>query len=230
VTTPGPEPLLRPLRACRAALPRLVACLTLALFSWLLGCDTGDGPRSAEQEPDVARTRLVLKMQPLWGDLGPFRALLRGFAHENPGVDVAVELIPNASDVAHQYYLTALESGASDIDVMVIDVVWGAEFARAGWLADLSVAFPPARLRQDFLPGPVEAVLLDGRTHAVPWFADVGLLYYRTDLVPRAPRTYRELLTFAREAMAKDHSAASPGDLYGYVFQARQYEGLTCNV
>ena len=70
----------------------------------------------------------------------------------------------------------------------------------------------------------IEAVTLEGRIYAVPWFLDVGLLYYRTDLVPRAPKTYAELQSFARAAMARDPALA------GYLWQGRQYEGLNCNV
>ena len=134
------------------------------------------------------------------------------------------ETLPNASDVAREMFLTALEGGADDFDVFAIDVVWAPEFARAGWLADLSASFPPARLRAEFLPHAVEAVTLDGRVYAVPWFLDVGLLYYRTDLVPRAPKTYEELRQFARSAMARDPRLA------GFLWQGRQYEGLNCNV
>jgi multiple sugar transport system substrate-binding protein len=171
----------------------------------------------------AAEPRLVLKLQPLWGDPAPFRALVAEFEREHR-VQVVSEYLPNSSDLAHQFYLTALEGGATDFDVMVVDVVWAPEFARAGWAADLTAELPPAALAQTFLPGPVEAVVVDGRTWAVPWFVDVGLLYYRTDLVPRAPVTYAELESFATEAMAKDPS------LSGYVWQGRQYEGLNCNV
>src|SRR3989442_15761448 len=120
-------------------------------------------------------------------------------------------------------FLTALEGGAGDFDVFSIDVVWAPEFARAGWLADPSASFPPAKLREESLASAIEAVTLDGRIHAVPWFLDVGLLYYRTDLVPRAPRTYAELRDFARAAMERDPR------LSGFLWQGRQYEGLNCN-
>jgi multiple sugar transport system substrate-binding protein len=177
-----------------------------------------------EGAPGGGRTRLVFKHQPLWGEPGPFRELLAGFERDNPDVELVTQTLPNSSDLAHQYFLTALEGGASDFDVFVVDVVWVPEFARAGWVADISDAFPAKALAEDFLPGPVEAVVVEGRTYAVPWFVDVGLLYYRTDLVPRAPRTYAELERFAEEAMARQ-----PG-LMGYVWQGKQYEGLTCNV
>ncbi|HZI13134.1 MAG TPA: ABC transporter substrate-binding protein [Myxococcus sp.] len=187
---------------------------------------TGAGCRRSEEAPREAagRTRLVFKYQPLWGPPEPFRELLARFERENPGVELVTEALPNSSDLAHQFFLTSLEGGADDFDVLVADVVWVPEFARAGWIADLSEHFPPERLRADFFPGPVEAVVVDGRTYAVPWYLDVGVLYYRTDLVPRAPRTFDELQRFAKEAMAK-----APG-LQGYVWQGRQYEGLSCNV
>lgn len=162
--------------------------------------------------------------QPLGGDASAFEALLDRFRREHPEVELVTQLLPNASDVAHQYFLTTLEGGSREIDVLVVDVIWVPEFARAGWIADLSEEFPPEEIRREFLPGPAEAVVVEGRTRAVPWYLDVGLLYYRTDLVPRAPRTYDELMAFAAEAMRKDPS------LQGYLWQGRQYEGLVCNV
>jgi len=202
---------------------RFVTLLVLGLAVLAVGV-SGCRRSSEEAKAPAGRTRLVFKYQPLWGAPEPFRELLARFERENPGVELVTEALPNSSDLAHQFFLTSLEGGADDFDVLVADVVWVPEFARAGWIADLSEPFPPERLRADFFPGPVEAVVVDGRTYAVPWYLDVGVLYYRTDLVPRAPRTYEELRRFAREAMAK-----APG-LQGYVWQGRQYEGLSCNV
>ncbi|WP_375755748.1 ABC transporter substrate-binding protein [Corallococcus exercitus] len=190
-----------------------------------LGLVVGAGcRRSSEEAGTGGRTRIVFKFQPLWGDPKPFRELLAQYERANPDVELVTEALPNSSDLAHQFFLTSLQGGATDFDVLVADVVWVPEFARAGWVADLSEDFPPARLREEFLPGPVDAVVMNGRTYAVPWYVDVGVLYYRTDLVPRAPRTYEELRRFTRDAMAK-----APG-IQGYVWQGRQYEGLTCNV
>ena len=197
---------------------RAPARLSLALIA-CFSC----ARRTRDAAPGAPVT-VVLKHQPLWGDPVPFHAFLDRFRRENPDVAVRTETLPNSSDVAREMFLTALEGGADDFDVFAIDVVWAPEFARAGWLADLSAAFPEARLREQMLPHAVEAVTLEGRVHAVPWFLDVGLLFYRTDLVPRAPRTYAELRELARAAMAKDPRLA------GFLWQGRQYEGLNCNV
>jgi len=195
------------------------AVARIALLLGALACSGRSTPPEAPK-----KTRIVLKYGPLWGPPGPFRELLSAFERSNPDVQVAAEPMPNASDLAHQLFVTALEGGAADLDVIVIDVIWTAEFARAGWIADLSKAFPPERLRAEMLPGAVDAAVLEGRTFAVPWYVDVGLLYYRKDLVPRAPRTYDELYRFAREAMAREPA------LSGFLWQGRQYEGLDCNV
>ncbi len=168
--------------------------------------------------------RLVFKHQPFWGDPKPFRDLLAAFERAHPGVEVVTEPLPNASDVVHQFFLTALEGGSRDFDLFVADVVWIPEFARAGWIADLSSAFPPSMLLGDFLPGAAKAALFQGRSFAIPFYIDVGLLYHRSDLVPHAPRTFDELMQIA-ERIAHDHD-----DIHGYVWQGKQYEGLICNV
>ena len=198
--------------------------IATALVPLLVGLGCAACARTRPGLSEAGRVTVVLKHQPLWGDPAAFRALLDRFRRENPDVDLRAETLPNGSDVAREMFLTALEGGAQDFDVFAIDVIWTPEFARAGWLADLSKAFPPERLRRELLPGAAASVVLQGRTWAVPWYLDVGLLFYRTDLVPRAPRTYAELRAFAEEARRRDPSLA------GFLWQGRQYEGLNCNV
>jgi multiple sugar transport system substrate-binding protein len=154
----------------------------------------------------------------------PLRQLLSAYERKHPEVEVIPETLPNASDIAHQYFLTALEGGSQDFDVLVVDLIWVQEFARAGWIADLSDSFPGELIRRDFLPAAAETSLVGGKTFAVPWYVDVGLLYYRKDLVPRAPKSYQELEQFTLEALRADPR------IQGYLWQGRQYEGLVCNV
>ena len=182
----------------------------------LCGCARQERTRA---EP----TRLVFVHQPLWGDPAPFEATLDEFRRQHPQLTLETQLLPNDADLSHQYFLTALEGGA-DFDVLVADVVWVPEFARAGWISELSAEFPRAELQKDFLAPAIDAVTLEGKTWAVPWYLDVGLLYYRTDLVPAPPRTWNELRELSRAAMERDPA------LQGYVWQGRQYEGLVCNV
>lgn len=147
--------------------------------------------------------------------------MLQAFERDT-GARVVTEALPNASEVVHQYYVTSLEGGA-EFDVFVCDVVWVAELARAGWIADLSSAFPPSEIARDMLPGVAETTRLEGRTYAVPWYVDVGLLYRRTDLAPAAPETYRDL-EGAIEKVRRIHP-----ELAGWLWQGKQSEALVCN-
>ncbi|HKH83984.1 MAG TPA: ABC transporter substrate-binding protein, partial [Gemmatimonadales bacterium] len=56
--------------------------------------------------------------------------------------------------------------------------------------------------------------------YAIPWFADVGMLYWRTDLMRAAPATFDELVKEARRSRLGD------GPQYGLVWQGARYEGL----
>jgi len=197
--------------------------ITLSMLV-LLPAVTGCRSRSNDTAAESGNLRLVFKHQPLGSDTAPLRQMIAAYERAHPGVQVATEVLPNASDVAHQYFLTALEGGATDFDVFVVDVIWVQEFARAGWIADLSEAFPPEAIQRDFVSSAAAVVSMNGRTFAVPWYVDVGLLYFRSDLVPRAPKTYEELERFAADALRERPQ------LQGYLWQGRQYEGLICNV
>src|SRR5207249_2451512 len=136
--TPSRSCWLSLLPSCGSLLPPRPAAV-YALCASLLLC--GSCSRSPRETQPSGPVTVVLKHQPLWGDPAPFHAFLDRFRRDNPDVLVRTETLPNASDVAREMFLTALEGGADDFDVFSIDVVWASEFARAGWLADVSGAF-----------------------------------------------------------------------------------------
>ncbi|GAB3204697.1 extracellular solute-binding protein [Marinactinospora thermotolerans] len=110
-----------------------------------------------------------------------------------------------------------------EYDVLNLDNQWTAEFARAGWIVPVETDLRA----EGFLGRPVEAVTYDGRVWAVPFTADVGMLYYRTDLLETADvrgRTFPELLERLRETAAADGTVE-----YAYAGQFARYEGLTVN-
>jgi len=194
-----------------------VARLVLVL---LVACGRSDGTGS---RGDDSRIRIVFKHLAVPDSGHALDELIAEYERAHPNVDVVPELVPMNVEALHQFYLTSLDAGSTEIDVIEIDVIWVPEFARAGWIADLSSAFPPDRMRAEFAPAPAEVCTWGGRTHAVPWFIDVGVLFYRTDLVPVPPRTYAELRASALAVRARD-----PRNV-GYTWQGRQYEGLICD-
>jgi multiple sugar transport system substrate-binding protein len=145
------------------------------------------------------------------------RRQLDRFREANPSIDVALRVTPDAADARHQLYVQWLNARASDPDVLQLDVVWTPEFAAAGWISSLDRFEPPV---DRFFAAAVAADRWNGSLYALPWFVDVGMLYWRTDLASRAPRDLDELSQLARRAQEEE------GVPFGFVWQGARYEGL----
>ena len=143
---------------------------------------------------------------------------LKKFMQLHPNIRVELQRTPDDASQRHQLYVQWLNARVGNPDILQLDVVWTPEFAAAGWVLPLQ-RFGPSPA--DFFPATIEANTWAGKLYALPWFADVGLLYRRTDLVPGEPQTLGELVTDARSAMARPG-----GPHYGIVWQGARYEGL----
>jgi multiple sugar transport system substrate-binding protein len=152
-----------------------------------------------------------------------WREVADGFTRAS-GVPVDVVEGPNATDLRENLYTASLLAKDDTFDLVYMDVTWTPKLAAAGWLVPLDGAVPRAELAA-LLPVAVDAGRYDGRLYRVPVRTDVGLLYYRKDLLARAgaapPKTFEELVRIAR-------TLESPPGLWGFVFQGSQYEGLVC--
>ena len=192
----------------------------LALLALLVGCTPGASER--------APITLVFKHAKILGPADPVPELLREFERRHPGVSVKAESLSWNSDDQHQFFVINLEGRGAAFDVMMLDVVWVAEFARAGWLLDLRPWVSPAELAPHF-PSTLEPATWSGGVWALPWLMNVGVLYYRTDLLARhalaPPRTWEELVAHVGRIRAAERDPR----LDGVVWQGRQYEGLTVN-
>ena len=144
------------------------------------------------------------------------------------GHQVQVVSTPNSSSERLALYQQLLAAQASDIDVFQIDVIWPGMLANH--LHDLRPYL--AEDTSDHYPASIANNTVDGRLVAMPWFASVGLLYYRQDLLQKhgesVPTGWDELAEIAARVQAAER-AAGHARLWGYVWQGRAYEGLTCN-
>lgn len=123
-----------------------------------------------------------------------------------------------------------LESGATIPDVYGVDVIWPGILAEN--LLDLK-AFVPAQEIAMHFPELIANNTVNGKMVALPCLIDVGLLYYRTDLLRQhgyrtPPRTWRELETMAARIQAAER-AKGQKDFWGFVWEGASSESLTCN-
>ncbi|MCI0509749.1 carbohydrate ABC transporter substrate-binding protein (CUT1 family) [Chromohalobacter marismortui] len=148
---------------------------------------------------------------------------------EKTGHSVDVVSTPNSSTERLSLYQQILSAQSGDIDVMQIDVVWPGLLANH--LVDLREVGG-----KDIADGHFQTIVdnntVDGRLVAMPWFTDAGVLYYRKDLLDKyereVPETWQQMTATAEVIQQGERKAGKDG-MWGYVFQGRAYEGLTCN-
>lgn len=135
---------------------------------------------------------------------------------------------PNGSTERLTLFQQHLAAGSDKIDIYQVDVVWPGLLHTH--FEDLKEYFPEEELRA-FFPQLLENNTVNGRLVAVPWFVQVGFLYYRKDLLEKhgkpLPETWEELEETARFVAQREMKDDQP--IWGYVFQGKAYEGLTCN-
>ncbi|MEM7694501.1 MAG: ABC transporter substrate-binding protein [Pseudomonadota bacterium] len=144
------------------------------------------------------------------------------------GNEVEIVSTPNSSTERLALYQQLLSAGSDDIDVFQIDVIWpgilGTHFIDLAPYTDGAEA--------EHFTAIVENNTIDGELKAMPWFTDAGVLYYRTDLLEKydraIPTTWEEMAETA-EMIQNAEREAGNDRMFGYVFQGRAYEGLTCN-
>lgn len=134
-----------------------------------------------------------------------------------------IELSDNADQQRASMIQNAQSKGASNYDVLSVDVVWTAEFAANGYIAQLPTSIDTS----GYLKAAVDAATYFNKLYAFPSTSDGALLYYRKDLLDAAglqpPKTWDDM-----KAACSKIKASNPGiDCYGGQFQ--KYEGLTCN-
>lgn len=185
--------------------PRVSTLTVLATAcGLLLACAANDRPR------------LTFSASGLGAEADVVRIQLQRFATMHPGVEVALQVTPDAADQRHQLYVQWLNAGADDPDVLQLDIIWTAEFAGAGWIAPLDAAGDVT----DFFPAAIAANRWRDRLYALPWFVDVGLLYWRTDLLDAPPDSVAALQMAARRAVQTGQTR------WGLAWQGARYEGL----
>lgn len=147
---------------------------------------------------------------------------------QKTGHKVSLVTMPPSSSEQFAQYRLWLAAGNTDVDVYQTDVVWAPQLADQ--FVDLKEA--ASDVIDQFFPSIIESQTVDGRLVAMPMFTDAPALFYRKDLLEKygkeVPKTWADMASVAKDIQDKEREAGQK-DLWGYVFQANAYEGLTCN-
>lgn len=163
-----------------------------------------------------------------------FWAKLVSEFNKQTGYNLQLIRQPTYTDQRRQELVISLEAKQPDPDMFLMDVVWINQFIKSNWLEPLDKYVTKSNFNTDvFFQKVLNSVdRYRNKLYALPVFMDVGLLYYRKDLLNKfgyngPPKTWSELVNESlkiQKAERKDDP-----NFYGYVWQGAQYEGLVCN-
>jgi multiple sugar transport system substrate-binding protein len=145
---------------------------------------------------------------------GAFAAMVKRFNDANPGATVKLIELPTSADDQRAQQVQRLRAKSSECDVLGIDPIWMAEYVSQGWLYDLTDAL--SSRKSEFITSTADSAKYNGKYWAFPFNTNAGFLYYRTDKVQTAPKTWQQVYADAKQDG-------------GLVYQGARYEGLTVN-
>lgn len=158
------------------------------------------------------------------------RGVLDDFERQNPDIKVKIETGGATSELQRQYLSTVLSAKDDKIDVLALDLINPAQYAKAGWLEPLDsyLGKDKKALLAQYLPSNASANIVGGKLVALPFSADSMFLYYRKDLLTKyhqsIPKTWDELADVAKVIQKGEGRA----DLQGLSFQGAPIEGTVC--
>jgi multiple sugar transport system substrate-binding protein len=132
---------------------------------------------------------------------------------------ISYQQLPAAADGQRQQLVRRLAAHDNTIDIMGLDVTWESEFAQAGW-AEPWTGANKAKATNGTLKPALDTAIWKGKLYAVPDNSNTQLLWYRSDLVPKPPTTWAQMLADAAQL-------AKAGKPHLIEIQGAQYEGAT---
>lgn len=137
------------------------------------------------------------------------------------GAKINVVTVPNAE--LYQKALTDMASGTNSFDGFLFAPSWIVDFAPAGYLEPLTERVKNDKDLQwdDIAPFFREFNSYQGEVYSIPLDGDFHMLYYRTDLMKSAPKTWDEYLEVAKSLQGKDLNGDGEPDYGSCISKAR---------
>ncbi len=184
------------------AIAVLLACLAI---SGCGGSDAGEGSQTLS---------LFIFNEPS----GVVETIAQKCSEEADGAyTIEFEYLPSDADGQREQLVRRLGAEDPSIDLIGMDVIWTGEFANAGWL----VPFPAdvdKVVSEEVFPSVLDTAAFEGQLYGAPIWSNTQLLWYRSDLVDKPPKTWDEMIDEAEKI----------GPEEGLIqVQANRYEGLT---
>ena len=137
----------------------------------------------APQAATGPATIQVLAMEQAGPTVDEMNAIVAEFNKANPEIKVEIEYV--AYDALHDKITTAMASNPPAYDVFLVDDIWYAEFAKAGYVLDATDRISKD-MKDKIFPASWDITTVDSKTYGMPWLLDQKYFYYNEDLLKQA--------------------------------------------
>jgi multiple sugar transport system substrate-binding protein len=166
----------------------------------------------------------ALFMQQAGYSVTDVKAMVAAFEKAGSGIKVVPTFV--TYEALHDKIVTAAAAGT--YDVVLIDVIWPAEFGSKGIVADVTSKYP-SNWNSDILGGALTTAQYKNKQYGVPWGVDTKFFYSNTDMLAKAGVNASQLETWDGVLAAAKAVKAKAGVRYPLVWSWSQAEALMCD-
>ena len=193
------------------------------LGALLTACGLGGASSEGGQGTGKGSIRALFMKQAGYSEEN-IRAMTAGFQKANPDIKVTADFV--AYEALHDKIVAAAPAGT--YDVVLIDVIWPAEFGTKRIVADVTAKWP-ASWQQKMLPGAVATPQYDDKQYGVPWILDTKYLYFNKAHLQKAKVDQASLDTWEGVLKAARSMKSAGVVKYPLIWSWQQAEALICD-
>lgn len=196
----------------------------LAVALALTGCSVTGVSNAGGSAGDGTGTVNALFMKQAGYTEEDYAKIVADFEDEHPDIDVKPTFV--SYEALHDKIVTSAPSGS--YDVFQIDVIWPAEFASKGIVADLTDRFP-ASWQEEMLPGVLPTAQYQDKYYGVPNGPATKLFYFSRDMVSAVGADESDLATWDGVLEVARKIKAQGLSKYPIAWSWAQAEALICD-
>lgn len=175
--------------------------------------------------PAGPQTVKVLTMQQAGPTPEEMNAIVAKFNQANPNIKVEIEYV--SYDALHDKIATAMATTPPAYDVVLVDDIWYAEFAKNGYIWDVTSKVDD-KTKSSVFSAAWDITTVGGKIYGMPWLLDEKYFYYNEKMLQDAgisapPKTWEELMDQAKTIKSKGLAE------YPIVWSWGQAEAVICD-
>lgn len=195
-----------------------------AIAALATGCSvTGASKQSGASGSGTGKVNALFMKQAGYSETD-IRGMIDTFQKANGGITINPTFV--AYEALHDKIVTSAPAGT--YDVVLIDVIWPAEFASKGLITDITPRMPDS-WKTEMLGGALNTAEFQDKFYGVPWGPSTKLFYYNTDMLQKAGASVADLDTWDGVLTVAKKLKSSGVSKYPISWSWAQAEALICD-